>query len=167
MAVIETKGGLGAIARRDWRRRGFVIGIDGFMDAGKTTLAFGLAKQLSGIRVGLDCYVEKGREAPNYIGLLRLDELRRDLKGLRAAFDFVVIDGICLLDALDAIDVSLDMFVYVKRIASRGMWHDGLHLEDFAACGESGGLADKSQLDYHLSRRPHEMASLIYQRSEV
>ena len=137
------------------------------MGAGKTTLAFELAKQLSGIRVGLDCYVEKGAEASNYIELLRFDELRRDLEGLCVAFDFVVIDGICLLDAFDAIGVSLDMLVYVKRVSPMGIWQDGFHLEDFEATGESGGWVQKSELDYHLSRRPHEIASLIYQRNEA
>lgn len=167
MVAIATKEELEIAARRDWRDRGFMIGVDGFMNAGKTTLAFWLAKELSGIRVGVDCYVEKEREASNYVELLRHEDLRRDLEGLRAAFDFVVIDGICLLDALDAIDVSLDMFVYVKRISPMGIWQDGFHLEDFEAGGESGGWAEKSELDYHVSRRPHEMASLIYHRNEA
>src|SRR5690606_28747202 len=80
-----------------------LLGIDGFDGTGKTTLAFALAKRLIGIRIGLDSYIQKSREADRYVGLLRLEDLARDLNALSRCFQYVVIDGVCLLEALAAI----------------------------------------------------------------
>ncbi len=141
-----------------------LIAIDGFMSSGKTTLAIQVAEELSGIRVGLDCYVESEREASDYVGLLRLTDLAEDLNKLRAAFDYVVIDGICMLEALESISVSPDLYVYVKRISQMGLWQDGFHLEDYESTGEECNFARQSELEYHASRRPHELAAIVYHR---
>lgn len=148
--------------------RGHLVGIDGFMESGKTTLAFELAELLGGIRIGLDSYVHTDRDGHSYVGALRQSYLKSHLTKLRAAFPFVVVDGICLTEAFGAVQHRADSHVYVKRISKAGIWHDGLRLEDI----EDGeplpeDWLRKNELSYHLSHRPQEVAHFIYERFEA
>lgn len=138
------------------------------MASGKTTLAFELAELLGGIRVGLDSYLHTDRDGTKYVDELRHSYLKSDLAKLKAAFSFVVVDGICLREALDKVHHTADLFVYVKRISKAGIWHDEMHLEDY----ESGECIPESwlqlnDLSYHLERRPHETAAITYERIEA
>jgi hypothetical protein len=139
-----------------------LLGIDGFDGTGKTTLAFTLAEKLGGIRVGLDSYVEKDREADRYVGLLRLQDLARDLSGLLQCFRYVVVDGVCLSEAFAAIGVQPDLVIYVKKISPQGLWHDGFHLEDYSAGARAGGWLANSVYSYHQQYQPHVRASVCY-----
>ena len=136
------------------------------MNSGKTRLAFELAELLDGMRVGLDSYVDPGREATDYTGRLRLDYLAKDLAKLKAAFPFVVVEGICLTSAIDSQQFALT--VYVKRISPVGIWHDQFHLENY----EAGGGAPEPwlrecELSYNSNSRPHERANFFYERIEA
>ena len=139
-----------------------LLGIDGFHGAGKTTLAVTLAEKMGGIRVGLDSYVERSREADRYVGLLRLEDLARDLNGLSQRFQCVVIEGVCLLEALAAVGVEPDRLLYVRKISAQGLWHDGFHLEDYSAGVPAGGWLAESVYSYHQQYQPHVRASLCY-----
>lgn len=146
---------------------GCLVGIDGFDGSGKTTLAFELAWQMDGIRVGLDSYVESDRDADSYVGLLRLDQLKRDLDNLRARFPVVVVDGVCLLEALAAFGASVDLHIYVKKISPQGLWHPGFHLEDFLAGQPPGSWLERSVYAYHASHTPHDRAAVHHLWSET
>lgn len=141
---------------------GCLIGIDGFSGTGKTTLAFELAHHLNGIRLGLDSYVSKEKPADCYVGLLRIDHLRRDLGNLLDRFAFVVLDGVCLLKALESIRITPKLLVYVKKHSPQGLWHDGLHLENFLAGACADSWLAESVYRYHQAYQPHTKAAVYY-----
>lgn len=148
---------------------GRLIGIDGFMKAGKTTLAFELAERLGGIRLSIDTFADRNVETEDYAEKVMMRYLSSDLTKLRAAFPFVVADGICLLQVLEAVPMAPDALIYVKRVSAVGLWHDGLHLEDYEAdqsVRDSTHGFRRSEMEYHLKWRPHERAGLIYDRRE-
>jgi uridine kinase len=149
--------------------RGYLIGVDGFMQAGKTTLAFELAEQLQGIRVSLDAFADRDMETEDYVQKIRVRYLASDLNKLRAAFPVVVTDGICLLQVLEAVSTAPDTLIYVKRISGVGLWNDGLHLEDYEAGDNVRQSTDglrRSELEYHVKWRTHESANIFYERRE-
>lgn len=168
MLLFRTPEALASVLRSRPPARGHIVGVDGFMESGKTTLAFELAELLGGIRIGLDSYVRTDRDGESYVGALRQSYLKSHLTKLKAVFPFVVLDGLCLYEAFEAIGHRADSHVYVTRISGAGIWHDGILLED-AEDGKS--LPDdwlrRSELTYHLSSRPHEVAHFMYERIEA
>jgi len=165
--VVTTIEQIASRAKTVSASHGSLIGVDGFDATGKTTLSFELARQLEGIRVGLDSYVARERAADNYVGILRTEHLKRDLLNLVNRFPFVVVEGVCLLKALESAGFSPNLHVYVKRISSQGLWHDGLHLENYAAGTPSGSWLAESVYQYHQAQQPHIKASLCYHWVEV
>lgn len=141
---------------------GALIGIDGVDGVGKTTLAFDLARRMAGIRVGLDCYVDQSRDSEGYVGLLRIEDLARDVSALLRSFPCVVVDGVCLLEALSQAGLTPTKVIYVKKTSLQGIWHDGHHLEDFASGTFDAGWLDRSVYSSHLEHMPHTSASIIY-----
>ncbi|MBX9629036.1 MAG: hypothetical protein K2X67_00815 [Burkholderiales bacterium] len=147
-----------------------VVGIDGFMGSGKTKLAFALAESMNGIRVSLDAYIDRDVESKNYSEKIMRHYLVSDLRKLQAAFQFVVLEGICLLEVLATISRTPDSHVYVKRISTGGLWHDGFHLEDYEtdqAITENQEGLHKSEFEYHSKWRPHERAIAIFERPDL
>ncbi len=139
-----------------------LVGIDGFDGTGRTTLAFYLAQKLAGIRVGLDSYIDKDREAERFVGKLRLEDLARDLSGLLGCFPYVVVDGVCLAEALEAISTAVNQTIYIKRLSSQGLWHEGFHLEDFVVRAQAGTWLERSVYSYHELYQPHIRATICY-----
>lgn len=162
MHVITTINDIAEAVPRKVSAQAVLVGIDGFDGTGKTTLAFALAKKLGGIRVGLDSYIEKDREADRYVGLLRLEDLQRDLIGLSCCFSHVVVDGVCLSEVLEQIGGAPDYIVYVKKVSPQGLWHDGFHLEDYEGGVEAGGWLERSVYSYHCQWQPHLRATACY-----
>lgn len=142
--------------------RPVLLGIDGFDGSGKTTLAFAVANRLSGVRVGLDDYVDEDRKADSFVGLLRLEDLARDLSRLLRRFRLVVVDGVCLSQAFAAIGTKPSSVIYVKKISQQGLWHDGFHLEDYLAGTPAGSWLEQSVYAYHQQYQPHIRAPLCY-----
>lgn len=147
-----------------------VIGLDGFMGAGKTTLAFELAESLGGIRVSLDSYADRNADAEDYAARIMRRYLASDFIKLKSAFPFLIVEGICLFEVFAALSECMNSLVYVKRLSVAGIWHDGIHLEDYElshSLGEGVDPLRKNVLEYHSKWRPHEKAHVVYERSEV
>jgi hypothetical protein len=147
---------------------GHIVAIDGFMGSGKTCLSFSLAAHLDAFRVGLDSYVHRDSEVQDYVEKLRLNHLARDLEKLQMRFTCVVVEGIRVLDVLQRVGHKPSTRVYVKRVSSVGIWHDGYHLEDY----EDGSNVPEDWLHrdefaYHVRRRPHLTAEITYERHEA
>lgn len=168
VADLRTPMALATAIRSRLPARGHLVGVDGFMESGKTTLAFELAELLGGIRIGLDSYLHTDRNGESYVGALRQSYLISHLTKLKAVLPYVVVDGICLSEAFEIVGHRADSHIYVKRISKAGIWHDGILLED-AEDGEP--LPDdwlrRNELSYHLSSRPHEVAHFMYERIEA
>ena len=155
------------------------IAIDGTDGSGKSTLARELGTELGVKVLHLDDFVAKNRDT--YIANLDKVKLSRAL----ASAEPFIVEGVCLLQALDVLSLKVDALVYVKRM-SHGYWSDEdeldfrIPLEEHLAqlretvrpmaeaLGESGdlGLAEEI-IRYHAAYRPHERATLAYLRTDA
>jgi hypothetical protein len=165
--VVTTIDQIASHARAALVSSSCLVGIDGFDGTGKTTLAFQLARQLAGIRVGLDSYIDKETPADDYVGLIRSEHLKRDIFNLVNLFPFVVVDGVCLLNALESVGVSPNRLVYVKKFSPQGLWHDGFHLENYIAGEPVDSWLAESVYGYHQAKQPHTKALICYHWTEA
>ncbi|KAA0675731.1 hypothetical protein [Roseomonas genomospecies 6] len=130
-----------------YERRPVLIGIDGRPGAGKSSLASWLAWQLGAPAIHLDLFLVPDRVPPEW----RLDDLSRAVQGRLRGFAReerrgrpLVVEGILLLDVLEAIGLEPDLLVHVVK--------EG-HDTDGAALGPA--LAD-----YRHRRAPSERADV-------
>lgn len=152
------------------------IGIDGIDGCGKTTLAEAVAASLGFRLFSLDDYLEKDKGG--FLEFVEYQRLRADV----AAEEAYVVEGVCLLHALQRAELAIDALVYVKR-RRLGLWADerelDLHepLEEFLkdereltamVAGEvvtDLGLTEEV-IRYHYAVRPHNKAHIVYFRDE-
>lgn len=158
------------------RRAGPVlVGIDGRPGAGKSKLARSLGKRLSARVVSLDELLRKRQGC--YVRALRLPQLHSAL----AQSGTIIVEGACLLRALDRIDKEPDLLIYVKRL-NRGRWLDEdelaptteleAHLAQLRTearmFGGSGDLGVSEEIiRYHYEKQPHLKARLTYARADA
>lgn len=164
-----------------------LVGIDGMDGSGKSSLASLLSKQLGWLHINLDDYLEKNMG--RYVECVHYDEVRNILK---KAEESIIIEGVCLLAVLERLERSLDLLIYVKRVAHYGRWYDEedcavsedidefvkrkkeelqkfaemeSHIEGKEPPGEVTfpGLAEEI-IRYHYKHRPQERADIIYNR---
>lgn len=96
-----------------------LIAIDGKDGVGKTPLAVGLQEVLGGLVVSLDDFVQEN--CGGYVPYLRVAELRTALQtGSRPC----IVEGVCVLAALEHVSYAPDVLIYVKRLGSYRYWHD-------------------------------------------
>lgn len=143
------------------------VAVEGFMRSGKSYLALELAASLQCSAIHTDDFVEPGEVALHYVERLNASRLGAALSSAYASTGPVLVEGICLRDVLQRVGVVASVFVYVKRMAISGLWHDGLHLEDFES-GDQSFSAEPQQSDfrYHVEQRPHERANYFVCRVE-
>jgi len=169
--LVDTENGLiDVLRKRLINAQTILIGIDGFMGSGKSRLAMKLASTLRGYRISLDSYIDTGSDEAHYIAKLLIEYFVEDVDKLKGKFPCIVIEGICLLEAMDKANRNLDVLVYEKRISMQGIWHDGFHLEDYMtnkAITENEQGLHKSEFDYHVEKMPHEKAEIVYERTET
>jgi hypothetical protein len=97
----------------------FFLGVDGRDGAGKTTLTRYLAEKIGASVISLDEFIEKNKDA--YMSSIRFSDLKR---AIAQASGPVIIEGACLLAALQRLDICLSRLVYVKRMISDVGWFD-------------------------------------------
>ena len=152
------------------------IGIDGIDGCGKTTLAKIVAAGLHSRLFTLDDYLE--RDKGGFLDFIDYQRLHADV----SAEEAYVIEGVCLLHAVQRAKLAIDTLVYVKR-RHLGLWADERELdldeplEDFlqnereltamVACEPVTdlGLAEEV-IRYHYTARPHDNAHIVYFRDE-
>jgi hypothetical protein len=156
------------LGSRRFTELGGYIGIEGYMNSGKTALARCLSYDLCFPLVSLDDFVAiRGGDLayPSRIARAKLSrELRRS--GRKAT---VLVEGICLRAVLRHLPIRLTATVYLKRVSDAGLWHDGLSLEDFVA----GNALDVDREEpfasdhrYHAAYLPHQKANFMLERRE-
>ena len=136
-----------------------LIAIDGFDGAGKTTLAKQLSSALDLLLLYLDSFLLK-QTAKSYTNDLDFQSLAQDIC---AAGKSVIVSGICILDALDKMDLSPSVHIYVKFIAKNGLWHQGWDIDNDRI---DGNWFKNEVLQYHRRRRPHEAADYTVVREK-
>lgn len=148
--VFETNGSgvrsIGELAERICSSGASLIALDGCPGAGKSTLAARLSARLTIRTVRLDDYLVP--EPTGFLDFLAYEELQRAL--LRRP---VIVEGVCMLDVLDRLDLRPDQLVYLRApLAER-------HLDrSHPLVREVRAYADR--------RRPMERADLFLTRAE-
>ena len=159
------------------------IAVDGVDGAGKTRLGRALHQALRGTLLSLDDFIHQNQGT--YIPHLKVGELGT---ALTAAQRPVILEGICMLAALDVLRVSPDLLIYVKRLDRFGEWEDeetcdateppeviiqreGARAKPFSealgapalAEGESGLSPLREEvIRYHCTYQPARRAQIVY-----
>jgi hypothetical protein len=159
------------------------IAIDGIHGAGKSTLARALHQALGGTLLSLDDFLHQNQGS--FLAHLKVSELSDTLTASRVP---VVLEGICMLAALDRLRVTPDLLIYVKRIDRYGEWEEkdtgdptesaetiirqeAARARPFLdALGESHPAEGDSGLDslreevirYHCDLQPFRRAEIVY-----
>jgi hypothetical protein len=149
-----------------------VVGIDGASGAGKTSFAKLLCNELNGKHIEVDSYLHQHRG--EYVSHLRLEILRKDVAA--SVEPVSLIEGVCLLDILERIQITLDVLIYVKRVDTAGIWVDQNlcdtsrslakileWLSHTESCAGKPGIAnlDRELATYHHKFQPVERADII------
>ncbi|RPJ46867.1 MAG: hypothetical protein EHM16_08045 [Betaproteobacteria bacterium] len=154
------------------------VGIDGINGSGKSTLAKAIAAKFNCRVFCLDDYLE--REKGGFLEFIDYNRLKADVSNEKS----YVIEGVCLLEALDRAYLRIDALVYVKR-RHLGLWADerdldlNESLEDFlegerrltamVTDGREEGLnlgLYEAIIRYHYKIRPQNSAHVVYFRDE-
>lgn len=143
-----------------------LVSVDGASGSGKTTITMKLARDLGGVRVSSDCYVKAGSSGA-YLKRLALDFLADDLMRFKEVFPILFFEGICARDILENLSIEAALSIYIKKIATSGVWHFEFDLESFAN-GSAPQLYEeepfRSDYEYHNRVRPHESSDVTYER---
>jgi hypothetical protein len=135
------------------------------MNSGKTYLSNEIRASLGCQVIHTDDFVAPGDESLPYVDRLNYEQLRSFLENENPSI--ILLDGICLRQILARIHITPALFIYVKRIAPNGIWHDGFHLESYEANEQSiTEEPEQSDLRYHAIEHPHERADVIFHRPE-
>ena len=179
------------LKNREICSKNLLIGIDGFLGAGKTYLADDLVEIL-----GTNCvntididdeeknyYLQKKRSIIKYTNF---DKLKNDIINLQRKTS-VIFSSACLLQILKKINISPDIHIYIKKMAkcvgcAPDKWidEDNCTFEgDINKWGKQGlserlEPVDTEQLEttrkevvrYHQKYKPHEKAEFLYKRYE-
>ncbi len=154
-----------------------LILIDGVNGAGKTTLAKSLAKEFKTHAVHVDSYLPTERSG-RFVGALNTETLKNDIrKHVNAPFAPLFIDSVCGLAVLRRIEIVADQIIYIRRRSRLGVYLDTEYygsererkeaIRNWSEVREDTGPSLLMEvLSYHENYRPHEKASLIYERKE-
>ena len=96
-----------------------IIAIDGTDGVGKTTLAVALQETFGGTLVSLDNFVLENQGG--YVPYLKTAELKNVLGATNRP---IIVEGVCVLSALERIYHERNVLIYVKRLVGYGYWHD-------------------------------------------
>ena len=105
-----------------------IITIDGVDGSGKTTLASDISKQSSLKHIEIDdIYLVKNQG--KYVDAIQYRRLKYDISWSMNNNQKLIIDGICILEILDKINIYPDLKIYVKKITDYNIWHDGIKFD--------------------------------------
>jgi uridine kinase len=124
-------------------RKALLIGIDGVDGSGKSALAAWLSWQLEMPVVHLDLYLTPNRNPPEW----RTDDLARVIEVQEALERPTIVEGLLLLNVLDAITRKPDVHVFVAKQGRRSG-------EDYVGA-------------YLNQRKPKEMADYVLEWSSA
>ena len=94
-----------------------VIGVDGAMGSGKTTLAKWLATELQGNHIEVDRFLVIDQKA--YVEHVDCHALA---DRIAASSRPIIVEGVCLLTVADKCGLKFDITVYLKEINNHGHW---------------------------------------------
>jgi hypothetical protein len=153
------------------RSRFQLIGIEGRMGEGKSCLAKQLAEDLGLHSVSVDDH--RLEPVPNlpYLQTLKLPQLAAHLDGYEQDYptETLIVEAICLREALNAIGRKLDFAIYVKKISKQGLWNTQFDIEDYENDERPNvpKVLYEDEVRYHSAYRPHELADFVFEWTGV
>ncbi|MFP3984343.1 MAG: NB-ARC domain-containing protein [Desulfurivibrionaceae bacterium] len=145
-----------------------IVSIDGVDGVGKTTLSAKIAKELCLSTIELDDFVQENKGG--YVNYIDYDRLLDKIISNK----FAVIEGICVLQVLNKIQIQPDVSVYIKEIDIYGFCNGQIkYFPPYQSADEvindrkSKGFSVEYEADvirYHYSFKPHENSDFIFQR---
>tara|TARA_Y100001938_G_scaffold135436_1_gene197110 strand:- start:1796 stop:2374 length:579 start_codon:yes stop_codon:yes gene_type:complete len=106
------------IMAKNISKSAWLIGIDGIDGIGKSTLAKEISLLINAKLISLDDFLARNQDI--YVDSLRVNEI---FDAITSTVGITIIEGVCLLAAIDRTNVKLNELVYVKRIR-HGIWVD-------------------------------------------
>ncbi|QEX23355.1 hypothetical protein FRZ61_32930 [Hypericibacter adhaerens] len=154
-----------------------IIAVEGVMQSGKTHLAKRIGTDLQVPVISVDCFSFKSRDPQRferlpeglpYLQMIDVAALSDAVSTALRDRPLVVVEGICLRDALSQFDCSPDLTIYVKRLSENThQWYLPFDIEDFEQGRSDVSRFDTDQMEYHSRSRPHELATLVFSRVET
>jgi uridine kinase len=151
----------------------FIIGIDGVMGAGKTTLAQNILQQIPGILFGIDEYLDKHKG--QYQKHIFYSKLINDIEyRIYEGDKRFIIEGICLLSILKKIGITPNVIIYIKHLTELGCWDDQEICDPSISMEEANnnickfetkpgqGDKDRELAEYHRKFQPIQKADIVF-----
>jgi hypothetical protein len=143
-------------------KRNSIIGIDGDTGSGKTNLSYFLGANLLKNVINLDDFINSRQDS--ILNALDYTRLKQRISCLKNP----IIEGICLLDVLERINIKHDIFIYCKEISDIENWSSAYRLDiieqdDYQRQIENHQGLDIEIIRYHYYYRPFEKADYIYE----
>lgn len=147
--------------------KGSIVVFDGFCGSGKTSLAQRISRRLNIQHIDSDCYIIKQSNSETYTSLLDIYHLKEIVETFIKRKKTLLFSGICAQETLELLGVVPNYRVYVKKISSSGLWHDGDHIEEFINDEEPSGYysqqPNKSDMEYHVKYEPQNKADFVHE----
>jgi len=147
------------IEKRMPQNQKIIIGIDGAPGSGKTNLSYRIGARLQGNVINLDDYLSQN--TGRYFRALNFGLLRQKIN---VRPDILVIEGCCLRQAMDFLEVKIDVSIYCKEI-SQGtrLWYFGTYFDQDLPAAKVGISPIESEvIEYHDQYQPWKEADIIY-----
>jgi hypothetical protein len=139
-----------------------VVAVEGHSLSGKSTTSRHLAAALSWQLIGTDAFAQQGCKAPTYVACLDVGRLAVAIAGRGQAP--LLVEGICVRDTLEAVDVVPSLYVYIKRITQAGRWAED---PESAPSLSDLSLVDRWSATYHSRAKPLERADIVFARRDT
>lgn len=146
----------------------YIVSIDGVDGVGKTTLSVKIARELCLPIIELDDFVEENQGG--YVNYIDYDCLLEKIISNKSA----VVEGICVLQVLNKIQIEPDVSVYIKVVDRYGFCNGQIKyyppdktadevINDRKSKGFSVGY-EADVIHYHYSFKPYENSDIFFQR---
>jgi len=103
-----------------------IISVDGVDGCGKSTLSSRIAQDFPNIiHINLDDENFLEQNKGGYINYIKYDFLKNTISDLIKNNNIILIDGICILEILNQINLKSSLKIYVKKLVKPEFWLDG------------------------------------------
>ncbi len=165
-----------------------IIAIDGIDGSGKSYLTTKLAPILNAIHINLDDFLISNKGG--FLKFIKYSELAKRLSKTMQSNCIAIVEGVCVLQVLEKIEISPQIHIYIKEVDKGGFWLKGIkyyHYENWDSyhekenyalkksrslekffrkneleCDEYSLLRDRDK--YHFDYKPHLSADIIFER---
>jgi hypothetical protein len=146
-----------------------LVAIDGCTWAGKSCLTNWIGTTQSIKTIEVDKFLN--RKTGAFVRALRIDELRTAVTKADPKINLVILEGVCIRDVLEKLEITASMFIYVQRNSEMGVPCDASILDFERECEIRERRTPEVILgpelaDYHRRQKPRRRADVLFIRTE-